>query len=70
MLPNIFKPFRSNKLNLLRVGPKKDGGYIIDKRVIKRSKTVITCGLNDDWEFEKHYLKINPESKLLLMTTL
>ncbi len=65
MLPNIFKPFRSNKLNLLRVGPKKDGGYIIDKRVIKRSKTVITCGLNDDWEFEKHYLKINPESKII-----
>ena len=65
MLPNIFKPFRSNKHNLLRVGPRKDGGYIIDKRVIKRSKTVITCGLNDDWEFEKHYLKINPESKVI-----
>ena len=65
MLPNIFKPFRSNKHNLLRVGPRKDGGYIIDKRVIKRSKTVITCGLNDDWEFEKHFLKINPNSKVI-----
>ena len=65
MLPHIFKPFRSNKYNLLRVGPRKDGGYIIDRRVIKKSKTVITCGLNDDWEFEKNYLKINPESKII-----
>ena len=65
MLPNIFKPFRSNKYNLIRVGPRKDGGYIIDKRVIRRSKTVITCGLNDDWEFEKNYLKMNPESKII-----
>ena len=40
MLPNILKPFKSNKQNLLRVGPKKDGGYIIDQRVIKKSKTV------------------------------
>ena len=64
MLPHIFKPFRSNKYNLLRVGPRKDGGYIIDRRVIKRSKTVITCGLNDDWEFEKKYLKMNPEAKI------
>jgi hypothetical protein len=65
VLPHIFKPFRSNKYNLLRVGPRKDGGYIIDRRVIKRSKTVITCGLNDDWEFEKNYLKMNPESKII-----
>ena len=65
MLPNILKPFKSNKQNLLRVGPRKDGGYIIDQRVIKKSKTVITCGLNDDWEFEKHYLKINSKSKVI-----
>ena len=58
MLPNILKPFKSNNQNLLRVGPKKDGGYIIDKRIIKKSKTIVTCGLNDDWEFEKNYLQM------------
>ena len=65
MLPNILKPFKSNNQNLLRVGPKKDGGYIIDRRIIKKSKTIVTCGLNDDWEFEKHYLRINPKSKVI-----
>ena len=65
MLPNILKPFKSNYQNLLRVGPKKDGGYIIDKRIMNKSKTIVTCGLNDDWEFEKHYLRINPNSKVI-----
>ena len=65
MLPNNFKPFKSNKQNLIRVGPKTDGGYIIDKRIIKKSKTIITCGLNDDWEFEKNYLQINPECNVI-----
>ena len=58
MLPKIFKPYKSIKKNLVRIGPNMDGGYVIDKRVIKKIKTLITCGLNDDWEFEREFLKI------------
>lgn len=47
MLPKILKPFHSDKSNLVRIGPKKDGGYVIDKRVIEKSEVIITCGLND-----------------------
>ena len=65
MLPKIFKPYKSNKKNLIRVGPNSDGGYVIDKRVIKKIKTIIACGLNDDWEFEKDFLKINPYCQIL-----
>tara|TARA_B100001121_G_C18636161_1_gene596804 strand:- start:578 stop:1357 length:780 start_codon:yes stop_codon:yes gene_type:complete len=65
VLPKIFKPYKSSKKNLIRVGPNIDGGYIIDKRVINKIKTLITCGLNDDWEFEKEFLKINPYCKIL-----
>ena len=46
MLPKILKPFHSDKSNLVRIGPKKDGGYVIDKRVIEKSEVIITCGLN------------------------
>ena len=35
------------------------------KRVIKKIKTLITCGLNDDWEFEREFLKIKPDCKIL-----
>ena len=52
VLPNILRSFKSNKHNLSRVGPKIDGDYIIDKRVTNKCKTIVTCGLNDDWEFK------------------
>jgi len=65
VLPKIFKPYKSLRKNLVRIGPKKDGGYIIDKRVIKKSGTIITCGLNDDWEFEKDFLKFNKNCKII-----
>ena len=65
MLPKIFKPYRSQKQNLLRIGPKSDGGYIIDRRVIKKTPVVISCGLNDDWEFERHFLKFNQSCKII-----
>ena len=65
MLPKTFKPFKSNINNLIRIGPKKDCGYVIDKRAIKKTKKIISCGLNDDWEFEREFLKINPKCKII-----
>ena len=57
MLPKFLKPYHTNSSNLIRVGPKTDGGYVIDKRILSKTSTLITCGLNDDWEFEKDLLK-------------
>ena len=65
MLPKHLKPFHINNENLTSVGPKLDGGYILDKRIINITEKIITCGLNDDWEFEKHFLKINPSCEVI-----
>ena len=59
MLPNFLKPFHMDNQKLIRVGPKLDGGYVIDKKSVINTDIIITCGLNDDWEFEKSFLKIN-----------
>ena len=59
MLPNFLKPYHIDDHKLVRVGPKLDGGYVIDKKSILNTEVIITCGLNDDWEFEKSFLKIN-----------
>ena len=64
MLSKYLKPFHIDNNNLIRVGPKKDGGYIIDKRIIPLTKKIITCGLNDDWEFEKFFLNIKSNCKI------
>jgi hypothetical protein len=59
MLPNFLKPFHIDNKKLVRIGPKLDGGYVIDKKSVLDANIIITCGLNDDWEFEKSLLKIN-----------
>ncbi len=64
MLPKKLKPYHLDKSNLIRIGPKKDGGYVIDKRVIDNTDIIITCGLNDDWEFEKDFINKNKNSRV------
>ena len=64
MLPKFLKPFHISKSNLIRIGPKTDGGYIVDKRIFNRTDTLITCGLNDDWEFEKALLLKKAPNKM------
>ena len=65
MLPKYLKPLHIDNENLVRIGPKLDGGYILDKRIVHITKKIITCGLNDDWEFEKHFSKINSSCEVL-----
>ena len=57
MLPKFLKPYHIKSSNLVRIGPKTDGGYIIDKRILNKINILITCGLNDDWEFERSIFK-------------
>ena len=65
MLPKYLKPFHVNKSNLIRIGPKTDGGYIVDKRILGKNNILVTCGLNDDWEFEKEFVKKNKDAPII-----
>ena len=65
MLPSDLRPLKIEEENLIRIGPKIDGGYVIDKRVIQYIETIISCGLNDNWDFEKHFLKFKPNINII-----
>ena len=65
MLSKYLKPFHIDNKNLIRIGPKFDGGYVIDKRIIHLTEKIITCGLNDDWKFEKDFLKIKSDCLII-----
>jgi len=56
MLPIEFKP--KNEYELIRLGQDNDGGYLVDKKSIEDSKSLITLGLGYDWTFEKNYYDI------------
>ena len=51
MLPNFLKPYHTALSNLIRLGRKSDGGYVIDKRVISKTRAIITCGLEAEWSY-------------------
>tara|TARA_Y100000590_G_scaffold338119_1_gene385271 strand:+ start:253 stop:1035 length:783 start_codon:yes stop_codon:yes gene_type:complete len=65
MIPSYLKPYHTNFSNLVRLGRKFDGGYIIDKRVINKTKAIITCGLEAEWSFEKEFQKKNKDCKII-----
>jgi hypothetical protein len=57
MLPKIFKP--KYKYNLIRLGRDNDGGYLVEKESIFKSKSLISLGIGHNWSFESDYNKLN-----------
>ena len=55
-LPLFLKP--KGYYEILRVGPNKDGGYLVGKKSLVNSKYLISFGIFDDWIFEKDFLII------------
>ncbi len=54
MLPKSWKP--NYPADLVRIGSEGDGGYVVSKCAVERSRTLISMGLSADWEFEKEFL--------------
>ncbi len=54
---NFLKPIINQ--NLIRIGEKFDGGYIVDSQIIKNSNILVSLGLGSNWSFELDYLKLN-----------
>ncbi len=54
---NFLRPIKNE--NLIRLGRKADGGYVVDKNVVQNTDYLVTFGLGPDWTFELDYIKIN-----------
>jgi hypothetical protein len=42
--------------DLIRVGSKHDGGYVLPRRAIAATDILLSFGINDDWRFEEEFL--------------
>tara|TARA_B110001454_G_C12601798_1_gene384782 strand:+ start:39 stop:803 length:765 start_codon:yes stop_codon:yes gene_type:complete len=52
-LPSFLKPVYET--DLIRVGQKKDGGYLIPKKSLEDTKILYSFGLEADWSFEEDF---------------
>ena len=59
---NFVRPIRYK--DLIRVGQKQDGGYVIGKKLLKNAKYLLSFGIGDNWSFEKDFIKYNRKVKL------
>ncbi len=59
---NFLKPIKTP--NLIRLGEKLDGGYVVDFEIIKKCNNLITLGLGPNWSFELDYLRKNKKNKV------
>ena len=57
MLPTSWYP--ASAKNLVRIGPEKDGGYVVPKSVIRATEVLFGLGVSDDWKFEEEFKKLS-----------
>jgi hypothetical protein len=57
ILPNTLS-FKTTD-DLIRVGKKHDGGYLVSTADINASDCLIGLGINDDWSFEEHFKSLH-----------
>ena len=50
--------------DLVRVGKKGDGGYVIPECCINRTTTLLSFGISDDWTFEEDFMKYRKDITL------
>lgn len=57
IFPKSWRPVEV--ADLIRVGPKVDGGYCVSKNSVLAAEFLLSFGLFDDWRFEAHFGEIN-----------
>ena len=59
LFPKFLKPFFLKKEELTRLGSIDDGGYVLPINDIKNSDVLISLGISDNWDFEKHFSRMS-----------
>jgi hypothetical protein len=59
----IFKP--KSLFSMIRIGKNYDGGYLVGKKSLLQSKTLITFGIKNDWSFELDFMRNNNNAKVI-----
>ena len=50
--------------DVIRVGARGDGGYVVNQRAVLRSQCLMSFGVNDDWSFELDFVNRKPDVKV------
>jgi hypothetical protein len=51
--------------DLVRLGPRRDGGYVVPGDLVRASEHLLALGIGDDWQFEAEFAHVNPHVRIL-----
>ena len=57
LFPKQLKPVFVENNELIRLGSIDDGGYVVPLKSVKNSKSLVSFGISDNWDFEKDLQK-------------
>jgi len=55
---------KSNISDLTRLGPNRDGGYVVNKKVLELSDVLYNYGVGNEYNFEKQYSDLFPNKHI------
>ncbi len=56
---------QSSTQNLVRLGTRGDGGYVVPEDQISKCGVLISLGLSDNWDFDREFLARNPAARVI-----
>ena len=59
MFPIKLKPQFIKNSKLIRLGSIDDGGYVVPKKVLKNTDYLVSFGISDNWDFERHFARLS-----------
>jgi Methyltransferase FkbM domain len=51
--------------DMIRLGTKGDGGYVVPRNQVENCRLLISLGLSDNWDFDREFLAINPTARVI-----
>jgi hypothetical protein len=51
--------------DLIRLGPPKDGGYVVPAEAVERTTVLLSLGMKDDWSFETAFVAARGTARVI-----
>lgn len=64
--PTSVEFLRPWVLEVKRIGPQKDGGYVVPLKSVLQADTLVSIGISTDWAFESAFSQLCPRASIYM----
>jgi len=60
-VPKQLQSLAPHDCELIRIGARGDGGYVVGRASVHRSKALVSLGIASEWSFDEDFLRARPD---------